>query len=198
VSAKLKKVAVTGDGAAIYLSSGSDSSDMLFAKPGEEVQREHFDGPVYQVKGNKCVQFESVHATGSTTVTVTDKGLLLHTMGFCSSCMGGDHDFDTWPTCPSGDRMRKQETDNSNAVPLRSKPVAERSSASSPSTNAQNGTDSADAAGAQNSAKASRRDGGPAPATGPVYALEYMDGRGGDRRGGDWTDLSETDGPAWG
>jgi hypothetical protein len=124
MTALAKVVARTDDGGSIYLNSTDTSSDLIFAHPTLGVQREHFDGPCRKVEGNACVHYESVHVGGSTTITVTDKGLLLHTLGLCSSCMGGDHDFDTWPTCPSGDRKRKQETDNSNAVPLRSKPVA--------------------------------------------------------------------------
>jgi hypothetical protein len=91
-----KVVGRTDDGGSIYLNSTDTSSDLIFAHPTLGVQREHFDGPCRKVEGNACVHYESVHVGGSTTITVTDKGLLLHTLGLCSSCMGGDHDFDTW------------------------------------------------------------------------------------------------------
>src|SRR5512133_1257217 len=99
--ARLKVVARTGDGGAVYLSSTADSSALLFAKPGQEVQREHFDGPVRSVKGNACVDFEAITRTRSSLITITDRGLLLHTYGFCSSCMEGSHDWELWPVCPN-------------------------------------------------------------------------------------------------
>jgi hypothetical protein len=71
----------TDDGGIIYLNSTDTSSDLIFAHPTLGVQREHFDGPCRKVEGNACVHYESVHVGGSTTITVTDKGLLLHTLG---------------------------------------------------------------------------------------------------------------------
>jgi hypothetical protein len=126
-----KVVGRTDGGGIIFLNSTDTSSDLIFAHPTLGVQREHFDGPCRKVEGNACVHYESVHVGGSTTITVTDKGLLLHTLGLCSSCMGGDHDFDTWPTCPSGDRKRKQGPEPENVVPLPSEPAPEPSSAPS-------------------------------------------------------------------
>jgi hypothetical protein len=120
--------------------------------------------------------------------------MLLHTIGgVCFYCTGPDadwslpygerDDYELWPYCPGGKRQVQPRSDRE----------PEPAPASSHGTNAQNGAVSANAAGAQTSAGVSWRDGGPVLATGPVYALEYS-----DRRGGDWTDLSETDGPAWG
>jgi hypothetical protein len=93
--------------------------------------------------GYDAVQYEMISRTESTLITVhPGQPPFEHTIGgVCSSCMHGEHDFELWPVCPSGNRHQKPAEDEPVAVqePVFAQlpePAQEPAAASSPGTSA--------------------------------------------------------------
>jgi hypothetical protein len=115
MTAVAKAVYRGSDGSVHYLMSTPDSSLLVVTDPALGVRRFSFDGPCRLTRsGADSVQYESISATGSATVTVwPGQEPLFSEYGFCTSCAfpplgqpGRNHDYEQWPVCPSGDRAK--------------------------------------------------------------------------------------------
>ena len=178
------------DGSVHYLSSTVDGSLLIIADPAYGVVKIPLEGPCRQVPrgpnlpaGYVAVVYESISATGSTLLTVSPgRPPFEHTIGgVCSSCMQGEHDFESWPVCPR---------------PL-AQPVKKPSSASSPGMSATPNTPPE--APAKGKARerwldAKKPAPEPEPEPVPVRGMEPVP----VANGSGWTNLADIDGPSWG
>jgi hypothetical protein len=116
----------------------ASGSELVIADPVVGMFPIHFDGPCRLVprslnlpSGYDSVQYESISATGSTTVYVSPgQEPFISTIGVCSYCAfdtaglpGAGHDYELWPMHPGNGETVKPEA--SVAVEVEVEPVRE-------------------------------------------------------------------------
>jgi hypothetical protein len=147
MTAVAKAVHRGADGSVHFLSSTPDRSVLIITDPVLGKDEITFDGPVRLVPpraGSGAVEYESISASGSTTVHVSpgQRDLIREVGGLCTYCcfpplgqLGRSHDYELWPVCP-GDARRRKDHAPGTPPEVATRDTASLRPAPSPSTNA--------------------------------------------------------------
>jgi hypothetical protein len=118
MSTLLDRVYQGADGSAHFLSSTPERSVLIITDPVLGKDEITFDGPVRLVPlraGSGAAEYESISASGSTTVQVSPgRAPFIRRVGnICTYCcfppvgqLGRGHDYELWPVCPSDAQRR--------------------------------------------------------------------------------------------
>jgi hypothetical protein len=113
------------DGSVHFLSSSPDRSFLLITDPAFGVRRIPVEGLCRLISGHPsgAARYEAISPKWSTTIDVSPgQEPRIREMGWCDYCLvhTEGHDFELWPSCPSGDRhrRRKADADSDNVVPV--------------------------------------------------------------------------------
>jgi hypothetical protein len=134
MSTLLDRVYQGADGSAHFLSSTPDRSVLIITDPVLGKDEITFDGPVRLLPpraGATAVAYESISASGSTTVQVSpgQQPAIRSVGSICVYCcfppvgqLGRGHDYGLWPVCP-GEAQRRRDHAPGSSTSTAARPV---------------------------------------------------------------------------